>query len=848
MQHIRRILLVVVLTFAFSGLYAINPPPANDTVCEAIDLGVLPVPGPCPSYPYGDTLQVSGTTDWATMNSFDFSPVSCFPNGSPDVWYKFRSTGNYIYIELFGSGGLDTMFCKLYTSQGSCLGLIPGHCETTFNGTIMAAILTPDIGGEYYLQIGGGQWYETGNFFFSIKSFNDCSDCVKNSHVTMDPAPWFGRYGTSDTVTMCYTVDRWDQTTTSKLHAVVPEFGDEWDTTTLVPVSFPSTGTGWIWGNNITTPIGAYDGFYFDGNFNGNPTDNPGESSNITTSWEFCWSIATKPFCNAYDAHVQIFTFSDNQTGNGNSAALCNEAVPINMTMSGWCCPDPIITINNTGTCITFASVTVDPVSPSSTDTFNITVYDDSLDVYAYTPNITTGTALFTLPEGVYVIEVHNATANCPSFHIVTVPGAFEIELEQTVVGCDSSNGSSAVATPSGGQAPYTYVWPGITSYTDSLAFNLSEGFQVVQITDGMGCTVLDSIFISELPAPGADFAYGDFSYCSNDDTIQVYVQPYTPGGQYQLMSPLTAGITINPTTGTISLNNTTLSPPFIIKVRYTVGTACIAVFVDSVQIHAQPAQPIPTVSPNVDWCIGSTVPSLGINIGVGLPLWYDVQTSQTGFGYTMTPPLGQSSVPGLYLYGFQYFSDLTFGCGSVPTIFTLSAHELPIFTPSAGLTICPDDTAMLTVTGFGPLAYSWSPNPTLSPNFGDTVYTSPTATTIYTVSASNAYCIDTRFVIVFVDNASNCTGLAITNGITPNGDGHNDTWVIDGAALATNMTVCIYNRWGFLMWKGNNYNNTTVVWKGDTQSGEALPAGTYYYTIELDNSGPTTGWIELNR
>src|SRR5688572_3586125 len=104
MQQLKTLLLVIVFFSVSNRLSAVNPPPLNDTVCDAIDLGILPVPGPCPSYPYGDTIVVNGTTDWATYNTFDFSPVSCFASGAPDVWYKFRSTGNYIYIELFGFG------------------------------------------------------------------------------------------------------------------------------------------------------------------------------------------------------------------------------------------------------------------------------------------------------------------------------------------------------------------------------------------------------------------------------------------------------------------------------------------------------------------------------------------------------------------------------------------------------------------------------------------------------------------------------------------------------------------------------------------------------------------------
>jgi gliding motility-associated-like protein len=844
MQHLKTLLLVLVFFSVNNRLNAVNPPPVNDTVCDAIDLGLLPIPGPCPSYPYGDTVLVIGTTDWATMNSFDFSPVSCFPNGSPDVWYKFRSTGNYIYIELFGSGDLDSMFCKLYTSNGSCIGLIPGHCETTFNGTIMAAILTPDIGGEYYLQIGGSTYDETGTFYFTIKSFNDCGDCVKNSHVELDPAPWFGRYGTSDTVTMCYTVDRWDQTTTAKLHAVVPEFGDEWDTTSLVPVSAPSGN--WMWGNNIPTPIGSYDGFYYDGNSDGDPTNNPGQSGNVTTSWEFCWSITTKPFCNAYDAHVQIFTFSDNQTGSGNSVALCNEAVPMYLSMSGWCCPDPIFSVTNTGGCSNVSQVVVDPVSVVNGDTFNITVYDDTLGFYAYQGNVT-GQAVFTLPSGDYLFEVHNASINCPSFHVIHIPGAFTIDIQQTVVGCGPGSGS-AVATPVGATGPYTYVWPNITTYNDSLAFSLSVGYAVVAITDGAGCTITDSIYITVLPTPDAYFDYQDVSYCHNDDTMQVWTSPATAGGTFQLLTPLTTPITVDPNTGTIALNGATVGTPYWIKVRYSVGSVCMASFVDSIQIVQQPSPPIASSPQTIDWCIGNTAPTLSINIGAGIPLWSDATFTQTGFGYTFNPALSGSTAPGAYLYGCVYLADLTAGCSSLPTFFTVNAQSYPSFTMGPDVTICPGDTAALMVTGTsGTYNYQWTPMPTVGPDNIPITATAPAGTTTYSCVITDGLCSLANSITVFVDSSIGC-GITLYNGITPNGDGLNDRWIIESAFNSPNMTVCIYNRWGAMVWKANNYNNTSIVFEGRSGKGEDLPSGTYYFTIQQDNRGTEKGWLELTR
>jgi gliding motility-associated-like protein len=777
------------------------------------------------------------------MNAFDFSPVSCFPNGSPDVWYKFRGTGNYVYIELFGYGDLDTMFVKFYHSNGTCVGLLPGHCETTYNGVIMASILTPNIGGEYYMQIGGGTYDETGNFMFSIKSFNDCSDCVKDSHIELSPAPWFGRYGTSDTVTMCYTVDRWDVTTTSKLHSVIPLFGDEWDTTTLTPLSMPPGN--WIWGNNIPTPIGSYDGFYFDSDLDGDPTNNPGQSGNIFTSWEFCWSISTKPYCNAYDAHVQVFTYSDDQTGNGNSLALCSEAVPTYISLSGWCCPDPNFSVITTGGCATFAQVIVDPVSVNSTDTFNITVYDDTLGLYAYQGNVTS-LASFTLGQGNYLFEVHNASTGCPSFHVINIPGPFEIDVVQTVIGCGAGSGS-AIATPVGGLSPYTYVWPTITTYTDSLAFSLSQGFYPVEITDAMGCTVRDSVFINVVPMPGAYFDYPDQTRCHDEDTIQTIVDPFTLGGTWQLVSPLSSPITVDNNDGTIYLNNCSLATPYMIVVRYTVGSVCTDTYSDSIQIVQRPPAPTALMGLTQDWCIGSTVPTLGIAFQNGIPNWYGLQTSEFGVGFNFQPSLNSSTAAGQYLYAVAVAADLSYGCVGSAITYTINAIAPPVFTMSPNVTICTGDTAGINALGSGTYVYSWSPPPTIGPQNLPFTSTSPAGTTTYTVAVSDLGCISTGFVTVTVDSSVTC-GEVLYNGITPNGDGRNDEWIIDAAYNSRDITVSIFNRWGDMVWKGNNYDNSWIVFRGRDGKGDALPSGTYYYTIQQPDREPIAGWLEITR
>lgn len=845
MQHLKTLLLVLVFSCAFHHVEAASPPPLNDTVCNAIDLGVLPVPGACPSYPYGDTVFVNGTTDYATYNSFDFPPVSCFGGVSPDVWYKFRATGSFIYMEVTGYGDLDSFFVKLHYSQGSCLSLVPLHCDLTHNGFMQTSFLTPDVGGEYYLQIGGSRYDETGNFSFSLKSYNECNGCVKDASLELSPAPWFGRYGTLDTVQMCVTVDHWEQNATSYIHGIVPIFGDEWDTLTLTPISTP--GAGWYWTQDVPGPQGTHDGFFYDPDADGDPTNNAGDPGSVSTSWEACWSISTKAYCNFYDASIEVYIFSDNQTGTGNSTAVCQEYWPIHMAIAGWCCPAPVVTVQPTAACDSLATVQVDPVSPNAGDVFELVLYDDDMNVVTYVQGVT-GTQSFTnIASGDYLLEVYNTNTTCVSFEQVHIRGRFEIDLHQTVMGCGPGT-AQVVATPDGGMAPFTYNWQNISTFSGALAFNLNEGYVAVQVTDAAGCSAEDSIFVMVLPTPGAQFGYADVNYCHNRDTIQVWYDPFTPGGTYSLVAPLSTAITVDAASGTISLNNASVATPYYIYVQYSVGSACNVTYIDSVKIVQRPADPVATGATLVDWCISSTPPVLGVAMAAGVPSWYGVQTGQTGIGYIFTPTLGSATTPGLYYYVCTYFADLTFGCASTNFVtFTVGATQGPSFTLSPDVTICSGDSAQISVSGSGAYMYTWNPAPTIGPQNSASTSTAPSGTMTYTVDVTDGPCTSQGFVTVFIDSSVTC-GTALYNGLTPNNDGHNDTWIIETAYNTTNTIVMIYNRWGQMVWHTNNYNNTSVVFEGRNGKGEELPSGTYFYTIQQENREAVKGWLELTR
>lgn len=73
-----------------------------------------------------------------------------------------------------------------------------------------------------------------------------------------------------------------------------------------------------------------------------------------------------------------------------------------------------------------------------------------------------------------------------------------------------------------------------------------------------------------------------------------------------------------------------------------------------------------------------------------------------------------------------------------------------------------------------------------------------------------------------------------IPTGFTPNGDQANDTWIIDrpggGLEEMGDAIISVYNKRGLLVYRARGFETP---WDG-TMNGEALPAGTYFYTIDL--------------
>lgn len=124
------------------------------------------------------------------------------------------------------------------------------------------------------------------------------------------------------------------------------------------------------------------------------------------------------------------------------------------------------------------------------------------------------------------------------------------------------------------------------------------------------------------------------------------------------------------------------------------------------------------------------------------------------------------------------------------------------------------------------------------------------TPKTIYIRLDNGSGCFSiTSFVLI----TKNCPPV-VNNFVSADNDGFNDTFHIEGLKdIFLNHKISIYNRWGKLVWTGNNNSNE---WDGFANNGlliddNQIPSGTYYYIIELNDTNytePLTGYLYLTK
>ncbi len=162
-------------------------------------------------------------------------------------------------------------------------------------------------------------------------------------------------------------------------------------------------------------------------------------------------------------------------------------------------------------------------------------------------------------------------------------------------------------------------------------------------------------------------------------------------------------------------------------------------------------------------------------------------------------------------------------GCSSSDSVFIASSLVV-----NAGNDITVNYGTAVTLHGEGGIIYSWSPITGLdNPNVSNPVLT-PLVTTTYVLTAIDANgCAGSDSLTVTVLSDHN---LIISNIMTPNSDGKNDTWIIINIDDYPNTEIIIVNNQGQQVYKSSSYDNS---WDG-TYNGKPLPDATYYYFLKF--------------
>jgi len=93
---------------------------------------------------------------------------------------------------------------------------------------------------------------------------------------------------------------------------------------------------------------------------------------------------------------------------------------------------------------------------------------------------------------------------------------------------------------------------------------------------------------------------------------------------------------------------------------------------------------------------------------------------------------------------------------------------------------------------------------------------------------------------------------IIVYNALSPNDDGKNDCFFIDGGENATSSELTIFDRYNNVVFKSSmdssEIRNCTCWWDGRSSSGKELPSGTYYFHLILNKEKEKRGYVVLKR
>jgi len=180
------------------------------------------------------------------------------------------------------------------------------------------------------------------------------------------------------------------------------------------------------------------------------------------------------------------------------------------------------------------------------------------------------------------------------------------------------------------------------------------------------------------------------------------------------------------------------------------------------------------------------------------------------------------------------YITDLVTACTSIDSFTVISPDSIAVVaTVNDDSCNAGDGSISVSVSGGVPgYHYLWSTNATGASIDG-------LRGGIYNLEIADKNNCQKRLTFDIAEVNCGSNDVVVHDVITPNGDGINDVWTIEGLQKYPGNSVQVFDKVGNQVYQKSNYDNS---WGGQASNGDQLPDGTYYYLVKLNAPSATGG------
>ena len=409
----------------------------------------------------------------------------------------------------------------------------------------------------------------------------------------------------------------------------------------------------------------------------------------------------------------------------------------------------------------------------------------------------------------------------------ITSPAPLQIILNPTNVTCFGAGNGQVEVSSIGGSNPIILT-PGNLTLPATVT-NLAPGTFSYTITDAGGCFATEDVIITQPEQLSVELITTESVSCGNacDGRVEYEVSggitPY-----FYVLQPLGNGGVVTGVIGSLCAQN------------YNLIIADFFNCLDTLDFTIDSPDPLEIIvdldSPT---CTGMTDGSAEISLQGGTgSLMFFITPEETNFTEIDSVTFLLTDLGESVIY-FELIDEtnclLIDSLEIVPDI--ISDMVLTTYSSPESCWNENDGTATITVqNGNAPLNYEWSDANLQSTPIAVGLAPSQTYQVVVTDAIGCNLSSD-----VFVDPTLGC--FFISTGITPNGDGVNDFWILGGLEYYPDCKVNVVNRWGQIVYESKGYNNP---WDGRLK-GESLPVADYYFVIEYsEDKDPILGTVTI--